>query len=151
MVDDYPVRLVALDTVVPNAPHGLMCEIRLAWLDDALSAAPDRPTIVMMHHPPFKTGIQIMDAMRCSGGAEFGAVIERHAQVERILCGHVHRAIQTGFHGTTAFVAPSTARQLLPLFEDGPIDYSAWSDEPPAFLLHLWRNDGGLVTHLVQY
>ena len=151
VVDDYPVRIVAVDTVVPNAPHGLMDDERLAWLDATLAAAPARPTIVMMHHPPFTTGIKIMDSMRCSGGAAFGAVIEKHGQIERVLCGHVHRALQRHFHGTTAFVAPSTARQLQPLFRDVSLEYAAWSDEPPAFLLHLWREGEGIVTHLVQY
>ncbi len=33
-----------------------MDEERLAWLDAKLALAPDRPTLIFMHHPPFRTG-----------------------------------------------------------------------------------------------
>ena len=36
---------------------GALCEDRLRWIDRALAAAPGRPTLVLMHHPPFATGI----------------------------------------------------------------------------------------------
>ena len=44
-VDDLPVRLVMLDTVVPGAGHGTLCDERLAWLDRTLAAAPEKPTM----------------------------------------------------------------------------------------------------------
>src|SRR4029077_6821274 len=44
-VVDYPVRLIGLDTVVPGKAGGELCERRLAWLQDALEAATDRPTV----------------------------------------------------------------------------------------------------------
>src|SRR5438105_1042038 len=60
-IEDYPVRLVALDTLVPGEGGGLLCSERLAWLDHALAQAPARPVLLMMHHPPFLTGIERMD------------------------------------------------------------------------------------------
>src|SRR5882762_4144952 len=39
-IEDYPVRLVALDTLVPGEGGGLLCGERLAWLDQALASAP---------------------------------------------------------------------------------------------------------------
>jgi Icc protein len=50
-VEDYPLRLVALDTLVPGKHHGELCADRLDWLDRTLAAAPDRPTLVMMPSP----------------------------------------------------------------------------------------------------
>ena len=50
-VEDDPIRLVGLDTSVPGHHHGMMCEERLRWLDETLSAQPDRP-MIFMHHPP---------------------------------------------------------------------------------------------------
>jgi len=149
-IEDYPVRLLALDTVVPGAPHGLLDAERLAWLEARLAEAPERPSIVFMHHPPFKVGIKMMDGMRCSGGAALGAILASNPQVERILCGHVHRAAHVRFHGTTASASPSTAAQLA-LDLSGEVDPGAlWSDEPPAFMLHLWQPGAGLVSHVVQ-
>lgn len=151
VVEDRPLRLVGLDTVVPEAPHGELCAARLAWLEARLAEAPARPTVIFMHHHPFRCGIEFMDAMRCSGGAAFGAIVARNPQIERILCGHIHRPIQRNFHGTTACVAPSTARQLKPILGTAEVDETeVWSDEPPAYLLHLWREGSGVVSHLVQ-
>src|SRR6267378_2762428 len=61
VIEDYPLRLVALDTHIPGENGGVLCAARLAWLDEALAMAPDRPTLLMMHHPPFLTGVEHMD------------------------------------------------------------------------------------------
>ena len=58
VLEQYPVRLIGLDTLVPGKGSGLMCEERLTWLAARLEVAPARPTVVFMHHPPFVTGIQ---------------------------------------------------------------------------------------------
>jgi 3',5'-cyclic AMP phosphodiesterase CpdA len=145
VVDNHPLRLIGLDTVVHGEPGGEMCGARSAWLDDRLAEAPDRPTIVFMHHPPFVTGIEHMDAMRLADEDRFAALIRRHPQVLRVLCGHVHRSIQAQFAGTIASVAPSTAHQVaLDLNVDGP---SAFVLEPPGFQLHLYDPPTGIVTH----
>jgi 3',5'-cyclic AMP phosphodiesterase CpdA len=143
-VEDYPLRLVALDTLVAGKHHGELCAERLDWLDHALAAAPDRPTIVMMHHPPFVTGIDYMDKYGLENSDAFASVIRRHPQVERILCGHLHRSIDRRFAGTVAGTAPSTAHQLaLNMLPDAPLRFVF---EPPGYQLHIWQG-GGLVTH----
>src|SRR5215211_4230003 len=60
-VDDYPVRLVMLDTLVPGFGYGELRPEQLEWLDRTLAAVPDRPTLIGMHHPPFACGIAHMD------------------------------------------------------------------------------------------
>ena len=148
-VEDYPVRLVGLDTVNPaEFGAGEMCTARLEWLDHTLAAAPGRPTVIFMHHPPSDTGIGHMDRIKCANGEAFAHVVSRHSQVERVLCGHVHRPIQMRLGGTIAQIAPSIAHQLpLDLRPDGP---QAFVFEPPAFMLHQWREGQGLVSHM-QY
>ena len=42
-VEDGPVRLVALDTLIPGESGGRLCAERLAWLDGRLAEAPERP------------------------------------------------------------------------------------------------------------
>jgi 3',5'-cyclic-AMP phosphodiesterase len=146
-VEDWPVRLIALDTLVPGASGGRLCPERLAWLDARLAEAPRRPTVVFMHHPPFLTGMRAMDAMGLEGKAELAAVVTRHPQVERILCGHLHRPITRRFAGTVASTCPATAHQLALDLE--PASRLAVVMEPPACMLHLWLGeDGGLVSHV---
>lgn len=145
-VDDYPVRLVGLDTSVKGQPYGDMCEERLAWLDTVLGLEADKPTLVFMHHPPFLTGIAHMDRQNCRNGAAFGAVIARHAQVQMILCGHVHRPIEALFHGAIACIGPSPSHAVaLDLDPEGP---SAFIQEPPAVRMVNLTSDGRLVTHV---
>ena len=143
VVEDWPVRLVVLDTVIPGADGGALCERRLAWLDRALAAS-RRPTIVAQHHPPFATGLSVMDRQGLADPQAEAAVIRRHPQVERVICGHVHRTIQARFAGTIASVCASTAQQLLlDLEPDAEIRLTY---EPPGFQLHFWNGEA-LVTH----
>src|SRR5438105_7129210 len=83
VIEDYPLRIIALDTLVPGEGGGVMCSERLYWLEDALAEAPDRPTLMLMHHPPFVTGIGRMDQAGLSGTAGFAEVVRRHSQIER--------------------------------------------------------------------
>jgi 3',5'-cyclic-AMP phosphodiesterase len=148
-VEDYPVRLVALDTLIPGQNGGMLCADRLQWLDRALAAQPDRPTLVLMHHPPFRTAITYMDNYGLENAAALGEVLARHGQVERVLCGHLHRAIDRRFGGTVAGTAPSTAHQLrLNVIPGAPLRFIA---EPPGYQLHVWQEDSGLVTHTAVF
>ncbi|HUK64504.1 MAG TPA: phosphodiesterase, partial [Dongiaceae bacterium] len=146
-VEDWPVRLVALDTLVPGEHGGRLCEERIGWLDARLAEAPSRPTLVLMHHPPFRTGIIKMDEMGLEDAGPLGDVLRRHPQVERVACGHLHRAIVRRFGGTVACTAPATAHQIA--LDLGSEPRLATVMEPPSCLLHLWLGDeGGLVSHV---
>lgn len=146
-VEEWPVRLVGLDTLVPGQPGGRLCAERLAWLDARLAEAPARPTLVFMHHPPFVTGMAPMDAMGLEGRDELAEVIRRHPQVERVACGHVHRPMTRRFAGTVATTSPATAHQLALALV--PARHLAVVMEPPACTLHHWLGaDAGLVSHL---
>jgi 3',5'-cyclic AMP phosphodiesterase CpdA len=142
-VDVAPVRLVVLDTLIPGAPGGELCEERLAWLDRTLGES-KQPTIVAQHHPPLVTGLTIMDRMTLRDPQAEEEVIARHRHVERIICGHYHRNIQARFGGTIVSVCPSAAHQLmLNLVPDADIRFTF---EPSEFHLHYW-NGTRLVTH----
>jgi Icc protein len=146
-VIEGPLRIVTLDSGRFPEAGGSLDPEQLTWLADVLAAAPSAPTVVALHHPPFVTGIRHMDAMGLSAAATEGlaAVIVQHPQVERVLCGHLHRSIVHRFAGTVAMTAPSTAHALELDLTDGP---PAWTHEPPAVLLHRWDPVDGLVTHL---
>jgi Icc protein len=147
VIDEFPVRLVALDSTVPRESGGDLRRDQLDWLDGALAAAPRRPTIVALHHPPFSTGIGHMDRIGLANARSLEAVIARHPQVERIVSGHLHRSIVARFGGTIASTCPSPAHQVaLDLADEAA---SRFTMEPPAFQLHLWREGAGLVTHTV--
>lgn len=142
-----PVRIIGLDITVPGLHHGDMDDAAVAWLESALAAEPDRPTIVMMHQPPFASGIPYIDEYRCRRGDRLAAIVSRFPAVERILCGHIHRSMHLRFGGTLLCTAPSTTTAIALRLDAtaAPASYV----EPPALLLHQWRPGTGLITHLV--
>ena len=145
-IEAHPLRIVALDTLVEGESGGDLDGASLDWLDRTLAAAPGYPTVVLMHHPPFATYIGHLDKFGLRDPAPLAAVIERHPQVHAILCGHVHRPIQSRFAGTVASTAPSVAHQV-------PVDLDAdaasrFAMEPPAYRLHAYSPESGLASHI---
>ncbi len=62
------VRIVALDVTVPGLHHGDIDEASMHWLDGVLSVKAQRPTIIMMHQPPFDCGVPYLDTYHCRNG-----------------------------------------------------------------------------------
>ncbi len=147
VVDDHAVRLIGLDTIIPGRHDGHVTHAQMSWLDGRLAAAPDRPTLVFQHHPPFPSGIPWMDRDCGFDGATIEAeVLARHRNVEAVVCGHLHRSIHRRFGGTVASCWPSTGPQLsLDLVEGHP----RYTDEPAAVALHRFEPGTGLSSHLV--
>lgn len=145
--DHGHLRIVALDVTVPGEHHGAFDEACGQWLDGVLSEQPDRPTLVMMHQPPIRSGIDCIDDYNCRDGDRLAALIARHPQVERVLCGDVHRFLQARFGGTLLVAAPSTTTAIA--LRLSPKAEPASFVEPPAMLLHHLIAGQGLVTHFV--
>jgi 3',5'-cyclic AMP phosphodiesterase CpdA len=145
-VEDWPLRILALDTLIPGEGGGAVGGEHLRWLATALAAAPHRPSVILMHHPPFRTGLAAMDRIGLSGIPALAEIVRAQPSIERILCGHLHRAIDCRFAGTIAGTAPSTAHQLLLDLEPASAA-TRFVMEPPGYQLHRWTEEDGLVTH----
>jgi 3',5'-cyclic-AMP phosphodiesterase len=147
VIDDFPVRLIALDTVIAGSHGGRVCAKREEWLARTLGKGHGKPTLVFMHHPPFRTGVCAMDPMMCRTAPSFARLIERHPEIERVATGHFHRPIVVRWAGTVGFVAPSTAHQVaLDLRAAEPTRFVL---EPPGFALHVYEEGLGMVSHVV--
>ncbi len=150
-VDHLPVRLIVLDSTSDEHHRGDYCQDRLDWLRARLAEDVGKPTIVALHHPPFDTGIATMDALGPGWADGLVAAIAQRPNVVRVLCGHVHRSIQTLVGGRLTSICPSTAHQVnLDLAAGAPnperLAEGFFEMEPPAFQLHRW--DGAqMVTH----
>lgn len=140
-----PVRIIGFDVTVPGAHHGEADAAALSWLETALDREPDRPTVIMMHQPPAASGIACIDEYACRGETALAALISRFPAVERLLCGHIHRAMQMRFGGTLLQTAPSTTTAIA--LRLAPDAEPASFIEPPAMLLHRYDRTRGLVSH----
>ncbi|MBT5050665.1 MAG: phosphodiesterase [Rhodospirillaceae bacterium] len=144
VIEDYPMRLVALDSVVTGERKGVFCARRLAWLEETLSQEPHRPTLLFMHHPPFDIEPHYVGGYRNQQEAnDLAAAISRHSQVKRLLCGHVHFMHRAPWGGAEATTMPSVAVDLRKTVGE-VIDEAI--EEAPLYLLHVVSNDGSLVS-----
>jgi 3',5'-cyclic AMP phosphodiesterase CpdA len=148
--DVGPLTVVVLDTLEEGHHGGSLCEARVAWLDAAL-AATTKPTILVLHHPPIESGNGWMtESIDAPWVQRLGAVVARHPHVIRLVTGHLHRAITTGWLGTTVAVCPSSAPQVAIDFRsidgENPDGRDMVVAEQPGFALHYWTGRD-LVTH----
>ncbi len=145
------LRIIALDTLEEGRHGGAFCTARARWLEARLAEAPDRPTLVALHHPPVETGIGWMTSLRTAPwAARLAAVLARHQQVRLLVAGHIHRAMASTFASRPIIVCPAAAPQLAldltPIDPAVPDGRPMVVDEPPGFALHCW--DGAqFVTH----
>ncbi len=145
-VDLGPLRLVVLDTTIPGHAGGELDAERLGWLDGALGAAPEQPTLVALHHPPAATGLAPWDAIGLAPSARrgLGEVLNRHPQVRRIVGGHIHQPFMATLADRPVVAIPSTYVQARVDFGSPEIQLGPG---PPGFAVHA-LDDGDIVSFL---
>lgn len=144
VIEDYPVRLIALDTHVPGEGRGNLCGTRLHWLEARLDEAPDKPTIIFMHHPPFASGNAVIDSIGLHNAAAFTAIVRRYRNLEGIFAGHTHTLTLRRYAGTLALTCPSVMHQML--IDTSQPEQLAANIGAPHGLLHTWREETGLLS-----
>lgn len=145
VVENDPLRLILMDSMHPGS-HSGHCHLPVArWLEQTLAAAPERPTLLFTHHPPFVTGMGAMDEP-FENVELLAAVLRDNSQV-RLCCGHMHRPIFTQWQGRAAMTAPSLSMQID--LDFSPQGGDAFRMETPGYLLHHWQA-GVCNTHVCQ-
>lgn len=148
VIDDLPIRLIGLDSTRPGHPGGQIDLSRADWLRERLAEAPERRSLLLLHHPPVNLGVLETDEDGFDGHDLLADCLARPHAVERILCGHIHLPAHAVFGGVPVSVAPATGIELqLDLTRQKP---SAFLLRPPGFLLHYADGNGPLVTHQVM-
>ena len=137
-IDAHPVRLIGIDTSEPGWPGGFLPATSLRWLDTTLNDTPARPALLFMHHPPFRTGVNLADVFGFHGLRRLTAILARHPTARRIISGHVHCERHAVVGGALATTSISTAPQRVPeVFEQRMLGLRA---EPAGFATHAWEN-----------
>ncbi|MBB3190909.1 metallophosphoesterase family protein [Halomonas cerina] len=113
-------RALLLDTQVVGEPRGELGKAQLSTLEARL-AQDDRPTLLVMHHPPMAVGSAWLDALGLMDAEAFQDRVAPYGQVKAILCGHIHQAFAgwlpdpSGAPGTIrVYGCPATSDQFLP-------------------------------------
>lgn len=150
-IDTPPLRLLVIDTLEEGRHGGAFCDLRARWLADRLGERPDKPTVIVMHHPPVEVGIEWMNTHPGEPWVQrFAEAIEGAAQVRGLVCGHLHRPIVAAWNGVTVAICASTAPlvglDLSPIDPDRPDNRPMIIADPASYALHRW-NGRELVSH----
>ncbi len=94
-VEEYPVRLIMVDTVSVNSNKGQLCTERLAHLEAMLSVDTEKPVALFLHHTPFEA-IGIPDPYQYEDWEDvrkLSLLLSQYNNIRGMYCGHVHRFI----------------------------------------------------------
>ena len=150
-VDLHGLRIVGVDTLDVTRGFGDICDQRLNGVDALLRAAPDVPTLVLVHHAPtampgITHPVQYHDP---SHAEALAAVIARQTGVVATLSGHIHRAeVVCGNRSATAskvMTVPSIATDLR---QD---TYPSALEDCPVYQIHQLSTDGIISRSCVVY
>ncbi len=131
------LTVLALDTLVPGAPHGELGDAgaRRLWAELA-AAPPDRPVVLAMHHPPVPVHSEWLDSMPLTDPARLAAAIEASGRrPDLVLTGHTHAATATAWHGIPVRGSGAVRSTLISEWESGVADHLT-DDVPPMLAFH---------------
>ncbi|MDD1795992.1 3',5'-cyclic-AMP phosphodiesterase [Enterovibrio makurazakiensis] len=115
-------QLVMLDSQVKGVPHGRLSLEQLSLLEQALSANPNRYTLVLLHHHPLPAGSAWLDQHQLHNQEDFWSLVGKYNNVKGVVCGHIHQALDVNVNGCRVMAAPSTCIQFLPDSDDFALD-----------------------------
>lgn len=114
VVEDYPVRLIAVDTLNTHSNKGDFCDERAKRLIGMIDADRTRPVAAFAHHPPFEVAVgpdrinfetpETMQRLR--------RALQHSGRVVAVISGHVHRGTAGHVGSIPATVMPSIATTL---------------------------------------
>lgn len=141
-IEDYPVRLIALDTLSEGNNRGEFGSERIARLKKLTDAETMKPIIVFTHHPPFEVpvGPDPINFVKPEEMSELREALQQSGRVIGVFSGHVHRA--TGGHvgKIPATVVPCIATTL----RKG--DFPAEMKERPIYYIYKFNPASGFTT-----
>ncbi len=146
-IESGDVKIIGLDTLIEGELTGRLTDEQVTWLAGKFVADHHSHTVVMMHHPPFMTGLSEFDNIcKLDVHEKFAELIAGTMSEVTVLCGHVHRPYQALWNGANCYIAGSPAFQIG---GENPFGDCALGlvDEPYAFLIHTLGEAGD---HLVS-
>ena len=129
-VEDYPVRLIAIDTLNTGSNKGDFCSERARDLIDLIDSEDSKPILCFAHHPPFevKVGPDPFNFEKPEMMERLRQTLQHSDRIATVLCGHVHRGTFGQVGSIPAHVMPCIATTLRkgdypPRMETVPVYY----------------------------
>jgi 3',5'-cyclic AMP phosphodiesterase CpdA len=141
-INEYPVRLIALDTLSSGGNKGDFCGERIRRLIDMIDIESTKPIAVFTHHPPFevRVGPESLHFETAAIMSRLQQALQHSGRVVAVFSGHVHRAAAGYIESIPASVMPCVATALRK--GDYPPDMKA----RPVYQVHRFDPVWGFVT-----
>lgn len=107
-------QIILLDSQVFGVPHGELSEYQCQWLETALAQAPERNTLLLLHHHPLAVGCRWLDQHSLRNAPDLDCILRRWPRVSTLLCGHIHQEVDVDWNGRRLLATPSTCIQFKP-------------------------------------
>jgi 3',5'-cyclic AMP phosphodiesterase CpdA len=113
-IEDYPVRLIAVDTLSTASNKGDFCPERVRRLIGMIDAETTKPIALFAHHPPFEVmvGPDRLHFETPEMMARLRQALQHSGRVVAVFSGHVHRPAAGHVGSIPAIVMPSVATTL---------------------------------------
>lgn len=141
-IEDFPVRLIGVDTLHAQSNKGDFCPVRAERLIEMIGAETTKPIAVLAHHPPFEVLVgpdrlhfETEEAMQ-----RLRQALQHSPRIAAIFSGHVHRAAEGHIGHVPAIVMPCIATSL----RRG--EYPPHMKTSPIYYLHRFDPVYGFVT-----
>ena len=105
--------IVGLDSLVEGENFGFLEKTSLEFLSNQLSIHNGSDIVLLIHHPPIKTGIYFMDKIGLTHSSDLSECLKATNRPVRILCGHVHGV----YHGLLGIHPVVSAPSVCSAFE----------------------------------
>ncbi|WP_295100974.1 metallophosphoesterase [uncultured Microbacterium sp.] len=102
------MRVIVLDSTVPGQHWGRVDEAQLEWLAAELATPASEGSLLLIHHPPLPTVLDLAVTVELREQAALAAVLAG-SDVRGILSGHVHHPSFGTFAGIPVAAASSSA------------------------------------------
>lgn len=136
-------HMIFLNSRIPGEEGGRLGANELQRLKSELSANPDKPTAIFLHHQPVPVGSAWIDQYTVADADAFFEITDRYPQVKFISWGHVHQDFTMQRKGVTLIATPSTCVQFLPNSDDFQLD-----TQMPGYRFYGLKSNGEFETRV---
>jgi len=141
-IEDFPIRLIVVDTLSTSSNRGDFCPERAKRLIDMIDAETTKPIAVFAHHPPFEVpvGPDPINFETPEVMARLQQALQHSGRVVAVFSGHVHRGTAGHVGIIPATVMPCIATTL----RKG--EYPAHMKTRPVYHIHRFDPVWGFIT-----
>ncbi|WP_295421768.1 phosphodiesterase [Sulfurovum sp.] len=138
---------VFLDTLDETKESGILCDVRLAWLNSKLQEHKERDTYLFMHHHPVACGLHRFDVdADFKTSKEFWGLLSGYNNVKHITFGHIHRDMFAVKDNISMHSSKSTTFQVaLKMSENS--EYLTNQEKPVYMVMDIYKDTLRLHEH----